>query len=214
MNEQQHAFKRVLDLLDRTGCIEHVILIDSWAEFTYREAGVLEGFDPHIRTLDVDFLVRNLRRPSPPADLITVARDAGYFVQSDRMDGTTRLLDTTGLEVEFLINQLGAGTEGTLRTNIGVTAQALRHLGILSANTLKVVCLGHAITVPTPEAYVVHKMVIHSRRGKKAEKDARAILHLWPLLDTGKVASVVQLLSKKERASVLAFASSHDLGHL
>lgn len=214
MNEQQRAFERVLDLLDRTGCIEHVILIGSWAEFTYREAGVLDGFNPNIRTLDVDFLVRNLRRPNPPADLITVARDAGYFIQSDRMDGTTRLLDTTGLEVEFLINQLGAGTEETLRTNIGVTAQTLRHLGILSANTLKVVCLGHAVTVPTPEAYAVHKMVIHSRREEKAEKDARAVMHLWPFLDVEKVASVTQLLSKKERASVLAFTSEHGLGHL
>ena len=36
------------------------------AEFAYREAGILPGFVPTSRTLDVDFLVRNLHRPNPP----------------------------------------------------------------------------------------------------------------------------------------------------
>ena len=128
--EQQQAFSKVLDLVEEAGCIDHVVLIGSWAEFAYREADVLPGFCPNIKTMDVDFLVRNLRRPSPAARLTALAKERGFFVESDRMTGTTKLLDITGLEVEFLIGKMGAGKEPALKTNIGVTAQALWHMDV------------------------------------------------------------------------------------
>lgn len=131
------------------------------AEYAYKEAEVLPGFMPNIRTMDVDFLVRNLRRPSPAASLASLARERGFYVESDRMTGTTKLLDTTGLEVEFLIGKMGAGVKPALKTNVGVTAQALRHMDIISRNVVEVNCLGHDVIVPAPEAYVVHKMVIN-----------------------------------------------------
>lgn len=54
--------------MEKAGYLKHAILVGSWAEFAYREAGILPGFVPTIRTLDVDFLVRNLRRPNPPGE--------------------------------------------------------------------------------------------------------------------------------------------------
>ena len=54
LTEQQQAFLKVLDLVEEAGCMDHVILIGSWAEFTYREAEVLPGFCPNIKTMDVD----------------------------------------------------------------------------------------------------------------------------------------------------------------
>lgn len=41
LTEQQRAFLKVLDLVEEAGCIDHVILIGSWAEFAYRQAGNL-----------------------------------------------------------------------------------------------------------------------------------------------------------------------------
>lgn len=38
LTEQQRAFLKVLDLVEEAGCIDHVILIGSWAEFAYRQA--------------------------------------------------------------------------------------------------------------------------------------------------------------------------------
>lgn len=64
LTEQQQAFLKVLDLVEEAGCIDHVILVGSWAEFTYREAEVLPGFCPNIKTMDVDFLVRNYGDPA------------------------------------------------------------------------------------------------------------------------------------------------------
>ena len=103
LSEQQRAFARVLDLVEEAGCMPFVALIGSWAEYVYEEAGILPGFGPNIRTLDVDFLIRNLRRPVPAVGLAVLARDRGFFVESDRLNGSTRILDASGLEVEFLI---------------------------------------------------------------------------------------------------------------
>ena len=94
---------------------------------------------------------------------------------------------------------------------MGVTAQALRHLDILSGNTVSLECLGHIVTVPTPEAYVVHKMVINEERGAKAEKDAAAIEHLIAFLDSEKLKAVLRGLSKKERARVETFIARRGL---
>lgn len=57
LNEQQHAFGRVLDLMEDAGCLPYVILIGSWAEFVYRESGLLADYAPNIRTMDIDFLI-------------------------------------------------------------------------------------------------------------------------------------------------------------
>lgn len=162
----------------------YVMLIGSWAEFAYREAGLLGDFAPSIKTMDVDFLVRNLRKPTPSAGLAAAAKEKGFYVEADRIDGTTRIIDTTGLEVEFLIGKKGAGLEASLKTNLGVTAQALRHLDILSKHPVVAQCLGHEVIVPVPEAYALHKMVINSQRGAKAHKDARAVANLQPYLNT------------------------------
>ena len=211
MNEQQGAFCRILDLIEDAGCMRHVILVGSWAEFVYRESGLIEGFVPNIRTLDVDFLIRNLRKPTPAANLSTMARERGYLVESDILNSTTRLFDTTGLEVEFLIGKVGAGIEPALKTNVGVTAQTLRHMNILSGNSIELPCFEHMVRVPLPEAYAVHKMVINSQRRGKREKDRRAVLQIWSYLDKKRVSVVMAGLTRKENARVKEFMAANDL---
>ena len=65
MNTQERELVRFLRLLDGLGCLQHAMLIGSWAELLYERAGLLEGFEPSIKTMDIDFLVRNMRRPVP-----------------------------------------------------------------------------------------------------------------------------------------------------
>lgn len=211
LTDQQRAFAKVLDLVEEAGCMPHVVLVGSWAEYVYREAGLLAGFEPNIRTMDVDFLIRNLRRPNPAASLAVLAREKGFLVESDALNGTTKLFDASGLEVEFLIGKMGAGVEAALKTNVGVTAQTLRHMDILSGNVVDAPCLGHLVRVPVPEAYAVHKMVINLQRGRKAEKDAQAVLGIWPYLDPVKVEALLSRLTKKERMRADEFMSSHAL---
>lgn len=41
LTEQQQAFLKVFDLVEEAGCLDHVVLIGSWAEFAYGQAASL-----------------------------------------------------------------------------------------------------------------------------------------------------------------------------
>ena len=65
MNEvsQYKEFWDFVSWLNQNQIEEHLILVGSWAEYIYAQFGILPGFDVNLRTLDIDFLIRNKNRP-------------------------------------------------------------------------------------------------------------------------------------------------------
>lgn len=208
---KQTEFLKFLKLLNDNDIIEDVILVGSWAEFLYFKNGILpaENAD-EFKTLDIDFLLENLRKPTPPKNLLALAKSEGYLIESDILTGTTKLLGER-LEIEFLISKRGAGFENTLKTNLGVTAQALRHLEMLLEYPVTTKYLCYDVTIPLPEAYVVHKMIINPERGSKSRKDIRAIENLIPYLDIEKITEITQKLHKKDLRRVEQFIQENSL---
>ena len=202
MNTQETKLLKLLKSFDDNGCSDHLILIGSWAEYLYCAAGILPDYEAVIRTLDIDFLVKNLRRPVPSINIISLAKEEGFYVEEDCLTGVTRLLSPDGLEVEFLIEQKGKGSETALKTNLGITAQALRHLDLLRDNTLEIRHLGIKVCIPVPEAFVLHKMIINSERKHKTEKDQTVINRMYPHLNLDKFNELLGALTKKERKVV------------
>ncbi|MDY5002955.1 MAG: GSU2403 family nucleotidyltransferase fold protein [Atopobiaceae bacterium] len=209
--KQADAFEKFLRMLDSHGWLPYFMVVGSWAEFLYSEAEVLDGFDPYLRTMDIDILVRNLRRPSQKVSLVEAARKEGYVLAADYMDGVTKLYDDSGLEIEFLIGQMGSGTIPALATNVGVTAQALRHLDVLLHNPMEAHWRDMEVIVPKPEAYAAHKMAINDERKAKAEKDAAEIKELWPYLDRNTFDDIASKMSKRERAHISCFMEEQGL---
>jgi len=139
--------------------------------------------------------------------LESLARKNGYVVDNDSLLGTTKIRTPSRLEIEFLIAQRGAGVEPVYKTALGVTAQGLRGLNLLSGHTITVSWFEIEITVPAPEAYVLHKIIINEDRNKeeKREKDRDGILALFPHIDKTKYANLLEGCTKKEKAKVEAF---------
>lgn len=198
MSEQKKQLLKLLKLFDDNGFSKHLILIGSWAEYLYTATGILPDYEANIRTLDIDFLVKNLKKPNPPVNISTIAKEEGFYVEEDRVTGVTKFLNRNGLEVEFLIAQKGKGDTPALKTNLGVTAQALRHLEILNANTLEIDYLGIRVLIPTPEAFVLHKMIINSERKNKIEKDQNVINKMYKHLNVNTFNLLKDNLTKKE----------------
>ena len=197
MNYQ--AFWKFIKLLHDNDLLQHVELIGSWCEYLYAQSGALMGFDANIRTLDIDFLVKNMRRPVKKVSLTTIASENGYTIDKDVLTGTTKIYTPDLMEIEFLIEQKGAAREPVLDTNIGVSAQALHHVSLLKTYSMQIDMFGMSITVPTPEAYAVHKIIINGQRGNKSEKDTRAIENIMPYLDKEKLDEIISKLTKKEK---------------
>lgn len=209
-NAQYKDFWAFLRLLADNDLLKHVVVIGSWAEYLYAQAGVLPDFEANLRTLDIDFLVRNLRRPVPQANIAALAREAGYIVEQDILTETTKIYTPGFMEIEFLILQQGAGDTQTLKTNLGVNAQALRHLSVLKEFTITVHLFEMDIHIPQPEAYVLHKIAINEQRNKKAEKDRAAVLNLLPHLERTAFMRVYEYMTKKEQAAVRDFLEQNN----
>lgn len=155
-------------------------------------------------------MIKNLRHPATPVSLETLANAAGYDVDHDILYETTKIITKNNLEIEFLINQLGRGDTPVLKTNLGVNAQALRHMHIALNNSVTVSVLGMSVTVPKPEAYVLHKMVINEDRTKaKREKDREAIFNLAPYLDRNAYDEIYHSLTKNEKKAAAAFIEKY-----
>lgn len=208
---QEKEFLKFVKLLNDNDLLQEVIVVGSWAEYVYEEAGILpEGFGRELVTSDVDFLIKNLRKPAPPKNLLNFVKECGYMVDTDRFTNVNKIYSDS-LEIEFLIAQKGAGTESSLKTNLGVTAQALRHMEVLLNHIETQRCMGFEIKVPSLESFITHKMIINGERGIKAEKDRFAIINLIPYLDKAKFGQTFDSLTKNEKSRVSEFMEENDV---
>ena len=210
-NKQKNAFIKFIDFLTTYDYTDYVMIIGSWAEYLYLTSKYLNGYSPNIRTLDIDVLIKNKNKPQEERNLIKDAIKEGYLYTEDTVTGTSKLYTTEdNLEIEFLINQQGSGKKSVLKTKIGVNADALRHLSILSDNSILLNILDKRISVPTPEAYVIHKIVISPERKRiKRQKDHESIINLLPFLNKKEVIRIISTLFKKEKIIVLEFAEKN-----
>jgi hypothetical protein len=199
MNDMQYKdFWAFIKLLNDNQLLDHIILIGSWAEYVYAQSGILQGYSANLRTLDIDFLIKNMRIPQQAVNIPALAKEMGYTVAQDVLEGTTKIYTPDLMEIEFLIAQKGKGDRRVMKTSMGVYAQALRHLSPMLNNTIAIELFDFSITVPSPESYVIHKMIINKDRGVKKEKDQETINSLFPYLDSEQFNMIVGQLTLKE----------------
>lgn len=209
-NEQQKEVLHFLKLLDDNNVLDHVIVTGSWAEYVYAQGGVLPGYNLTLRTIDMDFLVKNMRKPAEPVSIPMIAKSNGYSISHDLLLDTTKIFSPGGLEIEFLISQMGQGDTDILKTNLGVNAQALRHMEGLVRHTLTVDLLGLKVQVPCPEMYVLHKIIINpDRKPEKQEKDRHSVTRLLPYISFDKLNLLYDELTKKEKKRVREFFENY-----
>ncbi|EGW37078.1 GSU2403 family nucleotidyltransferase fold protein [Desulfosporosinus sp. OT] len=180
MSNEKDIFRNIICILGDLGILEHLLLIGSWAEYLY-EITYFEDFQANLRTRDVDMLIMNLGRPREKINIKRALEEHGFIYEVDRLTGVTKFFQGT-LELEFLAREIGAGqTEPYVSRSLGVKVEGLRHMDMLIDSQMKLEIYGYLINVPTPHAYVLHKLLIWPTRGAKQEKDMRAIENL---LDT------------------------------
>ncbi len=174
MNQYNH-FWNIIEILDKNKLLQHLVLIGSWVEYIYKESGLLKDFNASLRTRDVDFLIRNIRKPDPPVNIFKLLSAEGY--NADLSDGGyVKFYKEPSLEIEFLATEKGKGKVALYRTNMGIDVEGLRELNFINENAIDVKIRDHKIFIPTPEAYVLHKIIInHERNSIKREKDMRSI---------------------------------------
>ena len=198
--EQEQYFHEFLNVLYESNALDSVILVGSWAEYLYEKEKILSGFTSLAKTTDIDFLLRN-EIVTQPANIIKPAQEKGFLYKEDYIFGTSKFWKKE-FEVEFLTSQEGDGSKPVGRSPLGVNAQALTHIGFIRDNYITVSHDNFNINIPKPEAYVLQKMIINTRRGSKTRADQIKIEGILPYLNKQTFEDIYSKLYKKEQQQV------------
>ncbi|MBA3051738.1 MAG: GSU2403 family nucleotidyltransferase fold protein [Candidatus Omnitrophota bacterium] len=176
MERKNDLFLATLIALHEKGVLRDIILVGSWCQHFYKGYFNNAPEIPVVRTLDIDFLVPNPPGIKKDVNIPDILDGLGFMPSHNYMTGYTKYVHPE-LELEFLTPDLGRG-KGMLPYEIDklhISAQGLRFLNLLQADTMKIKYKHITVRLPEPAAYVLHKFIIQERRLNK-EKQKRDLL--------------------------------------
>ncbi|MCK4404274.1 MAG: hypothetical protein KAW02_04215 [candidate division Zixibacteria bacterium] len=190
--KQYELCLEILRRFHKAKILNHLVLIGSWSVFFYKDYFSSKPSMDYtaLKTRDMDFLISMPDKIEQVVDIPTLLKDLG-FVTTHRGDKGYMKLDHPDLIVEFLVPEKGKGIDKPYPLpKLGVNAQTLRFLDLLSDNTMKVKIEDFYLTLPHPANFALHKLIVSQRRNKedKAIKDRDiAIKILRALINKGEV---------------------------
>lgn len=212
-------FPPVTDLLrelDKAGFFSHGLLIGSWPMLAYSVHFTL----PYgLATNDIDFAVDNaVKVPATGGETIPeILERLGYTAVHD-YSGIEAFLQGT-FEVEFITHRRGGeAPPAIVIPPWKVSAQPLPFIDLLFIRPAQVGIEDFKIRIPSPEALMLHKLIVAQRRTGRDEdakraKDLEQCSVLAEVVNVDEVRRIVKeyCLSKDARKAMLASCSAIGL---
>ena len=215
MNQQQeNIFWETIDVFDKEGLLPYIMIIGSWAEYIYSYYFATD-FSPNLRTRDLDFLYRNVKRPQNKINIISELTKKGFVYKEDTLTGVGKFFNENLLEIEFLTRSIGKGGATVKIPSIGITAESLRTINMLADYPLELDCKDYILTVPEPAAYVLQKLYTNpTRKADKQKKDVRAVRELLKHIkvsknDNARVKVIFDALHKNHQNIIMETANKN-----
>lgn len=189
----------ILVRLKEIGLLDHLIIVGSWCLHFYKSYFDDYEYFSTIKTRDIDFYIPTPLKFKRKIDFNEIVKDLGFVMNLRGEEGFISF-ENPYLIIEFLVAEKGRGSSKPVEIKqLGINAQALRYLNILSDNTTTVKYKGIDLNVPTPWCFALHKLLISSRRktNEKRENDrSQAIKLLNDLLDHNKENEILSTYKK------------------
>jgi hypothetical protein len=170
----------VLRRLEKADLLKDMILIGSWCLPFYKEYLSGTGFEPVIKTRDMDFLIPRPSGVRSKRGIQELLKDLG-FVTGYRGSEGYMILEHPDLSIEFLVPERGRGSDTPVPLpTLGFNAQPLRFLDMLSHDILELKQGGLSLKVPHPANFALHKLILAGRRKirSKIDKDRESALRV------------------------------------
>jgi hypothetical protein len=124
MERQKEIFWETLNTFKEIGLLDNLLLVGSWAEYIYQFC--LKDFFSIIKTRDMDFLVKNIRKPARRINIYEVLESRGFIADTDYLTGITKFYKEGVIELEFLVLEKGRGQiEPYVVEPLGIKAEGL-----------------------------------------------------------------------------------------
>jgi len=210
--EQEKEFWNIIEVFSEEGLLPYVMLIGSWAEYIY-QSHIELGFKANLMTTDVDFLYKNLNRPvGKKFDIIKALENKGFLCTQNRNSGVAKFIKEDILDIEFLIRVLGEGDPQHQKIPaLGIVGIGLRDVNMLERYPVVIEIKGYTLIIPEPEIYVLHKVLISTKRLKpeKREKDLDSVRGLLPCVKTDYMKTMFEKLTKKQQKLIMENCEQH-----
>lgn len=181
-DKQINLLFKVLRILDEKGVLRHLVIAGSWCIFFYKFYFHKKQPIASLRTRDVDFLVPDPKSLKANVDLPELFKSLGFLVDYRGEQGYIRLVHPE-IFIEFLVPEKGKGIDKAFPLpKLGLNAQALRFMDILYLNTVTLETRGIKIKLPHPACFILHKIIIFTRRSGK-EKKVKEVEQIDRMLD-------------------------------
>jgi hypothetical protein len=217
MNNDVKMLNEILSDLNEEGLLKDLILIGSWAEFLYEENNTIEGFSATTKTTDIDFLVPNIRKPRKKVSLPKILEKKGYELKTERLTEINKFIKGE-FEIEFLARQIGKPSNREEVPSLGIKVETLKHMNLINKNVIKASHNNIEVIVPSPEAFVLSKMIINEdRTEEKREKDNVSINNmLITMIDNEENMKRLTRIfyedaTKKERGKILEYIEQNNI---
>jgi len=141
----------------------------------------------------------------------------GYTINIDYISNVYKFYKDKDLEIEFIVREIGRGqSEPYDVISFGIKAEGLRNMDILIDNAIAIKIKGYKVFVPSPQSYVLHKMIISSERKSKVEKDYFGIENLLDYIkrsgnELSKLNDLYNNLTKKQKRKVNEFCNINSI---
>jgi len=203
--EQEKEFWNIIETFKDEGLLPYLMLIGSWAEYIY-QSHMESGFTANLRTTDVDFLYKNLKRPTDKKfEIVKVLEGKGFACTQNRNSGVAKFVKEDILDIEFLIRVLGKGDPQHQKIpSLGIVGIGLRDVNMLERYPLAIEVRSYTLIIPEPEIYVLHKALISTKRLKpeKREKDLESVRGLLPHINKERMRTMFEKLEKKQKKAI------------
>jgi hypothetical protein len=179
--------------LDRIGFFSHGLLVGSWPMVVYTKHFTL----PYgLATDDIDFAVANVVKISKASETIPeILERLGYTPIKDYTGIETFLQGT--FEVEFITHRRGGNAPPSIVIPPWqVSAQPLPFIDLLFIRPTSVVADDFSFRIPSPEALLLHKLIIAQRRTgrdkeEKKEKDLQQCAALVEVVHAEEIQRII-----------------------
>jgi hypothetical protein len=183
-NSQYNLCVEVLKRMHKAGVLRNIVLIGSWCGLFYKEYFSGQRYIASITTRDMDLLVPVPMNIKDKVDIEDLLKDLGFILGFKGSEGYIKL-EHPELTVEFLVPERGAGTDKPFKLpQLGLNAQKLRYLDLLTTKIIRVEVDGFKINLPHPALFSLHKLIVSGERrnNEKKQKDQEAALKIMKAL--------------------------------
>lgn len=180
--------------LSRVNFFEQSLLVGSWPMVVYTQYFRLAY---GLATDDIDFAVVNTLRKQAGVALPELLERIGYTELKGYPDGVEKYVQGT-FEVEFLMHRRGGAAPPAVNVPAWqIAAQPLPFIDILFIHPTTVSVEDYVLKIPSPEALVVHKLIVAQRRDGsdkewKKEKDLQQCVALAEVVRVTEVQHVLK----------------------